>query len=71
MALSTALKIKFSLYSALLFFLVANPVTFRVMNSLIPGVAVSGCPTSFGFMLHTIVFFGLSFLLMLLPRDPS
>lgn len=71
MALSTALKIKFSLYSALLFFLVANPVTFRVMNSLIPGVAVNGCPTSFGFMLHTIVFFGLSFLLMLLPRDPS
>jgi len=71
MALSTALKIKFSLYSALIFFLVANPVTFRVMNSLIPGVAVNGCPTSFGFMLHTIVFFGLSFLLMLLPRDPS
>jgi len=71
MALSTALKIKFSLYSALIFFLVANPVTFRVMNSLIPGVAVNGCPTSFGFMLHTVVFFGLSFLLMLLPRDPS
>lgn len=71
MALSTALKIKFSLYSALIFFLVANPITFRVMNSLIPGVAVNGCPTSFGFMLHTIVFFGLSFLLMLLPRDPS
>jgi hypothetical protein len=71
MALSTALKIKFSLYSALIFFLVANPVTFRVMNSLIPGVAVNGCPTSFGFMLHTIVFFGLSFLTMMLPRDPS
>jgi hypothetical protein len=70
MSLSTGLKVKFSLYSALIFFLVANPVTFRFVNSIVPGVAQDGCPTAFGFVLHTIVFFGLSFLIMTLPRDP-
>ena len=71
MALSTALKVKFSLLSALIFFLVANPVTFRFVNSIIPGVANNGCPTAFGFMLHTFVFFLVSFALMLLPKDPE
>jgi hypothetical protein len=55
----------------MVFFLVANPVTFRFVNSIIPGVANNGCPTAFGFMLHTAVFFALSFFLMILPKDPS
>ncbi len=71
MALSTALKVKFSFLSAMIFFLVANPVTFRFVNSIIPGVARDGCPTAFGFMLHTFVFFLVSFALMLLPKDPE
>ncbi len=71
MALSTALKVKFSFLSAMIFFLVANPVTFRFVNSIIPGVAKDGCPTAFGFMLHTFVFFLVSFALMLLPKDPE
>lgn len=71
MTLSTALKVKFSFLSALIFFLVANPVTYRVVNSIIPGVARDGCPTAFGVMLHTFVFFALSFFLMILPRDPQ
>ena len=71
MALSTALKVKFSFLSAMIFFLVANPVIFRFVNSIIPGVAKDGCPTAFGFMLHTFVFFLVSFALMLLPKDPE
>ncbi len=71
MALSTALKVKFSLLSALIFFLVANPVTFRFVNSIIPGVANNGCPTAFGFVLHTFVFFLVSFAVMLFPKDPE
>lgn len=70
MALSVGLKAKFSLYSALIFFLVANPVTFRFTNSLIGGIAVNGCPTAFGFLLHTVVFFLISFAIMFFPRDP-
>ena len=71
MALSTALKVKFSFLSAMIFFLVANPVTFRFVNSIIPGVAKDGCPTAFGFMLQTFVFFLISFFIMLLPTDPE
>jgi len=66
---SEGLKFKYSLYSALAFFLVANPVTFRFMNSLIAGVANNGCPTAFGFMLHTLVFFVVLYGLMSLPSD--
>lgn len=66
---SEGLKFKYSLYSALAFFLVANPVTFRFVNSLIAGVAVNGCPTAFGFMLHTVVFFVVLYGLMSLPKD--
>lgn len=70
MAISTGLKAKFSFYSALIFFLVANPVTFRFTNSLLGGIAVNGCPTTFGFLLHTIVFFLISFGIMFFPPDP-
>ena len=66
---SEGLKFKYSLYSALAFFLVANPVTFKFVNSLIVGVAVNGCPTAFGFMLHTLVFFVVLYGLMSLPSD--
>ena len=71
MAISTALKVKFSFLSALIFFLVANPVTFRFVNSIIPGVANNGCPTAFGFILNTVVFFLVSFAVMLFPKDPE
>jgi hypothetical protein len=66
---SEGLKFKYSLYSTLAFFLVANPITFKFVNSLIPGVAINGCPTAFGFILHSIVFFGVLYGLMSLPKD--
>lgn len=69
MTLSLGLKVKYSLYSALIFFLVANPATFKVVNSIIPGVAVNGCPTSFGLFLHTFVFFLALVGIMMLPKD--
>jgi hypothetical protein len=71
MSLSLGLKVKYSLYSALIFFLVANPATFRVVNSLIPGVAVNGCPTAMGLLLHTVVFFFALVGIMMLPKDTS
>ena len=66
---SEGLKFKYSLYSTLAFFLVANPITFKFVNSLIPGVAINGCPTAFGFVLHSLVFFGVLYGLMSLPSD--
>ena len=66
---SEGLKFKYSLYSNLAFFIVANPITFKFVNSLIPGVAINGCPTAFGFVLHSLVFFGVLYGLMSLPKD--
>jgi len=67
--LSFGLKVKYSLYSALIFFLIANPITYKVVNSILPGVASNGCPTPFGLVLHTIVFFLALLGVMMLPKD--
>ena len=51
-------KLLISLMAALTFFIIASPETFRIMRRLL-GKWVSsptGCPTSSGLILHTIVF---------------
>lgn len=68
---SAGLKFKYSLYSALAFFLIANPVTFKFVNSIIGGVANGGCPTAFGLLLHTVVFLLVVYGLMSLPQDQA
>jgi hypothetical protein len=71
--LNIGLKIKYSFYSALVFFLVANPETYKFTQSLfgsIINIANSGgCPTTGGFFLHTFVFFVVMVALMMFPRD--
>ena len=51
-------KLLISLMAALTFFIIASPETFRIMRRLL-GKWVSsptGCPTSSGLILHTVVF---------------
>lgn len=50
-----------TLQAVLLFFLIANPFTYRLTNSLLSGLVgriadPSGCPTSTGLLLHSAVF---------------
>ena len=67
------LKAKFSFYSALVFFLIANPETYKVtqqiLGSFFSVASESGCPTPFGFFFHTLVFFLVLWGIMLFPRD--
>lgn len=67
------LKMKYSFYSALVFFLVANPETYMLSQLLLgrflPIASTSGCPTTLGFFLHTFVFFIVMLALMMFPRD--
>jgi len=65
------LKVKYSLYSALIFFLIANPETYRFTQSVFGSfiASKSGSPTSYGFFLHTIVFFLAILGLMMFPSD--
>jgi hypothetical protein len=72
--MNIALKAKYSFYSALVFFLVANPETYKILQKVLGGVigeiaSVGGCPTPLGLFLHTIVFFFVILGLMMFPRD--
>jgi hypothetical protein len=71
---NVALKAKYSFYSTLVFFLVANPETFkltqRVFGGFISIASAQGAPTPYGFFLHTFVFFLVLWGLMMFPRDP-
>lgn len=65
------LKVKYSFYSTLVFFLFANPETFKVVQQLVGSsmniTTSAGVPTPFGFFLHTGLFFITMLGLMLLP----
>ena len=67
------LKVKYSFYSMLVFFIFANPETFSLMNnalgSYVPIVHSSGIPTTAGFFLHAGLFFCTMLGLMLLPAE--
>ena len=71
--LNIGLKLKYSFYSALVFFLVANPETYMLSQLLfgrfLPIASSSGCPTTAGFFIHTLVFFIVMWALMMFPRD--
>ena len=66
------LKAKYSFYSALVFFLFANPETFlifqRVFGNLVTFVS-SGMPTITGIFINTGLFFLTMLGLMLLPQE--
>jgi hypothetical protein len=58
---------KFSVYSAILFFVISSPFLYQLVQSIFGGlftVAVKGCPTFAGLLLHTIVFILASYGLM-------
>ena len=66
----TGIKLKHSFYGALIFFLVANPVTFKFVASILgKGIADSnGCPTLFGLLIHAIVYCALLVGVMYFPE---
>jgi hypothetical protein len=71
---NVALKAKYAFYSTLVFFLIANPETFkltqRFFGSLLTFASDSGCPTAYGFFGHSLLFFLVLWGMMLFPRDP-
>lgn len=71
---NVALKAKYAFYSTLVFFLIANPETFKLTQRLLGGFITmasdSGCPTAYGFFGHAALFFLILWGMMLFPRDP-
>lgn len=72
--INVALKAKYAFYSTLVFFLVANPETFkltqRLLGRFLTFASEGGCPTAYGFFAHSFVFFLVLWGMMLFPRDP-
>jgi hypothetical protein len=67
------LKAKYSFYSALVFFLFANPESFlvlqRVFGNSVSIITSGGSPTINGIFISTFLFFMTMFGLMLLPSE--
>jgi len=67
------LKVKYSFYSTLVFFIFANPETFRIIDGLIghivPIIKGTGVPTPAGFFLNAFLFFATMLGLMMLPAE--
>jgi hypothetical protein len=67
------LKVKYSFYSTLVFFIFANPETFRIVHGLlgniVPIITSAGVPTPAGFFIHAFAFFATMLGLMMLPES--
>ena len=58
-------KLNISFNSALLFYLINLPFTYNLTSSLINTTLISlNCPTNLGIILHTLVFFTITYLSM-------
>jgi hypothetical protein len=56
-SLTNSEKWLYTLYTTIIFILVSNPYTYKLVNSILGNICdKKGCPTPFGFIIHTIVF---------------
>ncbi len=58
-----------TLQAVLVFYIIANPMTYRLVDSLLGGVVGristgSGCPTALGLLVHSVVFGAVVYSLM-------
>lgn len=69
--ISKTMMAKYSFYGTLLFFIVSNPETYKLVNMIGLGKLGdgAGCPNVGGLLLHTVVFFLLVFGVMFFPKD--
>jgi hypothetical protein len=70
---SVGLKAKYSFYSTLIFFLIANPETYKITQKVLGRLFFiadnHGSPSAMGFFFHTGLFFLVLWGAMLFPKD--
>ena len=54
-------KVKGALVAGLLFFVISHPIIYKLVDSLIGGflgpiASAGGCPTTWGLIVHSVVF---------------
>ena len=72
-SINFALKAKYAAYTTLIFFLIANPETYKLLQKFVGSwvtiASEGGCPTPTGFFIHAGLFFLVLWSFMLMPRD--
>jgi len=65
-------KLITSIISGLTFFVIANPETFRLMRSILGAriATPTGCPSTMGLLLHTLVFILVVWGMMNIKQEP-
>lgn len=65
------LKVKYSIYGALIFFAISSPAVYSLTSELTGGLTADerGCPTVTGVALHALVYTAALLGVMYLPRD--
>ena len=58
---STTLKISATIQSIIIFLIVSSPFSYKITNGLLGGIVgkladSSGCPTTIGLLIHSLVF---------------
>lgn len=68
---SSGLKLKFSIYGTLIFYLISSPAMFSFMNSILGDRVASstGCPTITGILIHSFVYCMVLIGVMYLPPE--
>lgn len=66
-------KFVISIISALTFYVIANPMTFRFVRGILGSNIASpnGCPTAFGLVVHSIVFMFVVWGMMNIKKEES
>lgn len=66
-------KIMYSAISAAAFFVVSNPLTYRIVRSVLGSRIAdpSGCPSTLGLFVHTVVFMIVIYALMNVSPKPE
>jgi hypothetical protein len=71
MAISLVHKIIIALIAAVVFFLISAPFTYNITNKIIKTKDSKGCPSMQGIIIHSVVFFIIIFLLLLIPMGKN
>ena len=63
--------LKYSFYATLLFFIITNTEIYKFVGMLTNNKSANneGCPTTLGFIIHSVVFFFVVFGVMFFPKD--
>ena len=67
--MSLGLKVKYSIYGALVFFLLSSTEMYKLTNMTGLNTSTDGCPNMMGIVLHAVVYGAVLIGLMSLPKD--